>query len=67
MFVNGPEPTGFGFLNVAGALTFDQMCCGTTNWRFRLAAMNCESGVFSVMATPSGPTCLIDAMFVFAR
>ena len=32
-------------------LTFDQMCCGTTNWRFRLAAMNCESGVLSVIAT----------------
>ena len=56
MFVNGPEPTGFGFLNVAGFLTFDQMCCGTTNCRFRFAAMNCESGVLSVIATPFGPT-----------
>ena len=28
--VNGPEPTGCGFVNVAGSATFDQMCCGIT-------------------------------------
>ena len=30
MRVNGPEPTGFGFVNVAGFATFDQMCRGIT-------------------------------------
>ena len=64
---NGPEPTGFGFVNVATFLTFDQMCCGTTNWRFRFAAMNCESGVLSVIATRVRPACLTDGMFVPAR
>ena len=29
--------------------------------------MNCESGVFSVMATPYWPTCLTEAMFVAGR
>ena len=67
MFVNGPEPTGLEFLNVAGLACFDQMCFGTTNCRFRLAAMNCESGVFSVMATVFAPFCLIDTMFVPSR
>ena len=60
MFVNGPEPTGFGFVNVAGLATFDQMCFGTTNCRFRFAAMNCESGVLRVIATALPATCLID-------
>ena len=67
MFRNGPEPTGLGFLNVAGLATFDQMCCGTMNWRFRLAAMNCESGVLSVIATALPGTCLIETMFEPAR
>ena len=67
MFVNGPEPTGFGFLNVAGLAIFDQMCCGTTNCRFRFAAMNCESGVLSAMATLSVPTRLIETMLEPAR
>ena len=67
MFVNGPEATGFGFLNVVGLAIFDQMCCGTTNCRFRLAAMNCESGVLSVIATPLAPARLIETMFVPSR
>ena len=65
--MNGPEATGFEFLNVIGLACFDQMCFGTTNCRFRLAAMNCESGVLSVIATPFAPTCLIETMFVPSR
>jgi len=49
--LKGPEPTGFAFVNVAGSLTFDQTCFGTMNTRFRIAEMNCESGVFRVMTT----------------
>src|SRR5581483_1129087 len=63
MTLNGPEPTGFGFVNVAGSLTFDQTCCGTTNCRFRIAGTNCESGVLRVITTPYGPLALIEATF----
>ena len=38
--VNGPEPTGFGFVNVAGSPTFDQMCCGITITPLSVDAMN---------------------------
>jgi hypothetical protein len=30
-------------------LTFDQTCFGTTKTRFIVAAMNCESGAFSLI------------------
>ena len=62
-WVNGPEPTGFAFVNVPGSLIFAQMCSGTTNARFRVDAMNCESTVFSVIATVYRPLAVIDAMF----
>ena len=64
--MNGPEPTGFGFVNVAGSLTLDQMCFGTTNWRFSVAAMNCESCVLSLITTVVAPFALIDAMLLSA-
>ena len=67
IWLYGPEPTGFGFVKVATFLTFDQTCCGTTSWRFSCAAMNCESGVLSVIATPFGPLRLTDWMFVPGR
>src|SRR3954470_17481088 len=62
MTLNGPEPTGFEFVNVAGSFTFDQMCCGTTKARFRTAGMNCESDVFSLITTACAPLALIEAM-----
>src|SRR5439155_811996 len=67
IFVNGPEPTGFGFVQVATCLAFEKMCFGTTNWAFRFAAMNWESGVLSVIRTVYGPAALIDARFVTGR
>ena len=66
IFVNGPEPTGFGFVNVAGSATFDQMCCGTTKIRFSVVPMNCESGVFRLIATLE-PLRLIETTFVPGR
>ena len=65
--VNGPEPTGFEFVYVAGSATFDQMCCGTTIARFNVAPMNCESAVFSEMTTVDGPFALTAAMFELGR
>jgi hypothetical protein len=62
--LNGPDPTGFGLVKVAGSATFDQMCFGTTNARFSVAPMNCESGLFRVMATPYLPLALIEAMLL---
>ncbi len=63
IFENGPVPTGFGFVNVAGSATFCQMCFGITMTAFSVEMMNCESGVFSVMTTLFGPFALTDAMF----
>ena len=57
----GPEPTGSGLRNVAGFLTAAQMCCGTTNWRFNVAAMNWESGVFRLIATVYGSVAFTEA------
>ena len=54
--MNGPVPTGFGFRYVAGLATFDQMCFGTMNCVFSVAAMNCESGVFRLITTWFGPS-----------
>ena len=41
-----------------------QMCFGTTNCAFSTAGMNCESTVFSLIATLYGPDALIETMFV---
>jgi hypothetical protein len=49
--VNGPEPTGFGFVHVATFFAFEKTCCGTTKCVFRFDAMNCESGVFRLIRT----------------
>ena len=62
--LKGPELTGFGFVNVAGFLTFVQMCLGMTNCRLRVEEMNCESGVFRLMATPYLPFALTEAMLL---
>src|SRR4051794_18598908 len=67
MRVNGPEPTGFGFVNVAGSATFDQMWRGITITPFNVEAMNCESGVFRLIATEFAPFAFTDAMFVSGR
>ena len=67
IFVNGPDPTGFGFVHVARSGTFEKMCCGTTICRFSCAAMNCESGVFRLITTPYGPFRWTEAMFVPSR
>src|SRR3954454_17713258 len=64
MTLNGPEPTGLEFVNVAGSFTFDQMCFGTTKARFRTDGMNCESDVSSVMTTAWEPFALIEAMLL---
>jgi hypothetical protein len=62
-WLNGPEPTGCGFVNVAGLPTLPQMCCGTTNVPFRVVEMNCESTVFSLITTVYLPLAVIEAMF----
>jgi hypothetical protein len=58
----GPEPTGLVLLKVATLLTFDQTCRGTTNCRFIVAEMNCESGAFSLMTTLYGPLALTETI-----
>ena len=65
--MKGPEPTGFGLVNVAGSATFDQICRGITYWPLSVAAMNCESGVFRLMSTWYAPCAFTDAMFVSGR
>jgi hypothetical protein len=64
--LNGPELTGFGFVNVDGSLTFDQTCFGTMNARLSVAEMNCESVVLSLITTVWAPLALIDAMLLSA-
>jgi hypothetical protein len=45
-------------------LTFVQTCFGTTNCRFRIDEMNCESGVFRLMTALNLPLALIEAMLL---
>ena len=65
MTLNGPELTGFSFVYVAGSLTFDQMCFGTTNTRLRIAGMNWESLFFRTMTTWCAPLARIEACAQF--
>ena len=62
--LNGPEATGFEFVKFATSPTFAQMCFGTTNTRFTVAAMNWESGVFSRMTTVYFPRAVTEAMLL---
>jgi hypothetical protein len=64
--LKGPEPTGFGFANVAASFTFDQTCFGTTNCRLRMAGMNCESAVLSLITTANVPLALIEMTLLSA-
>src|SRR5262249_44412234 len=64
MTLNGPEPTGVGFANVAGSFTFEQVAFGTKNARFRIAGMNCESDFLRLITTLYWPLALIDAMLL---
>jgi hypothetical protein len=64
MRLNGPELTGVAFVKFATSPTFDQMCFGTTNCLLTVAAMNCESGVLSVIATLYAPLALTETMLL---
>ena len=58
------DRVGLVLKKFATSLTLDQTCCGTTNCRFTVAAMNCESGVFSLMTTLYAPAALTDVMLL---